>query len=445
MTSKVKTKARNSHRLLKFFLRCNISLFSIFPEVSFSNRITGKENDMHQKRIQEPKPEITPSSGDGIQVNSSSMLDSYEFNLTLLQSAPYPMVVTGRDTSIQYVNPAFENLSGFTRDELIGQKSPYPWWPPEKLQEYTKANAPGRRKELNKLERCYQKKNGEVFWVVLYIAPVRGKGDTQYFIGNYVDITERRRAEQEAEHLRQIMTHISRVNDLGEIATSLAHELNQPLTAIMANARAALRMMESGIINIGETKGILEDIYADGQRAGDIVRRMREPLKRGSPALEVLDLNSLIKEIYRLVRNDAALSGVTIELKPAPGLPKVKGDRTQLRQVVLNLVINALDSVKETVSGRKWIEICCSAHTDKTIKVEISDSGPGISEGSRQHLFEPFYTTKPDGLGVGLSISRNLVEAHGGRIWQENQAEGGSRFVFTLPVDRKSILTREED
>jgi two-component system, LuxR family, sensor kinase FixL len=400
---------------------------------------------MHQKIDQEPKPDSSPSSRNGNHVDPNSLQDSYEFNLTLLQSAPYPMVVTGRDTSIQYVNPAFESLTGFTRGELIGLKSPYPWWPPEKLKEYEKANAPGRRKELNKLERCYRKKNGDFFWVVLYIAPVKGRGDTQYYIGNYVDITERRRAEQEAERLRQIMTHISRVNDLGEIATSLAHELNQPLTAIMTNARAALRMMESGIINIGETKGILEDIYADGQRAGDIVRRMREPLKRGSSTLELLDVNSLIKEIYRLVRNDAALSGVTIDLKPAPGLPKVKGDRTQLRQVILNLVINALDSVKETVSGPKWIEICCSAPTDKLIRVEISDSGPGISEGSRQHLFEPFYTTKPDGLGVGLSISRNLVEAHGGRIWQENQVEGGSRFVFTLPVDQKSISTRERD
>jgi PAS domain S-box-containing protein len=382
----------------------------------------------------------TPShpGGNRSQPINRSLLESYEFNQTLLQGAPYALSVTGLDTSIQYVNPAFERLTGFAGDELIGRKCPYPWWPAEKIEEYSLANVPGRKKKLNRLERCYQKKNGEVFWVVINIAPVKGKRGDRYFIGNYVDITERRRAEQEAERLRQIMTHLSRANELGEVATSMAHELNQPLTAIMSNARAALHMLESGNVDIRETRVILEDIYSDGQRAGDIIRRIRDPLRRGTPTQESLDVNSLIREIYRLLQKKAALVGVTIDLKLDPGLSPVRGDRTQILQVILNLMVNAIDSLQGLRDRRLWIEMRSSIHNDKFIRVEINDSGPGIHEAVRKHLFEPFFSTKPDGLGLGLSICQNLIESHGGQIWQENRAEGGSRFIFTLPVNQKS-------
>jgi two-component system sensor kinase FixL len=515
---------------------------------------------MNHQAITKKAPPVSTRSRKGSRVRDTDLRTSYEFSRTLLQSGPYPVLVTGLDTSVQYVNPAFENLTGFTSAEVLGQKSPYPWWPPEKIPEYERANLEGRKIELNKLERYYQKKNGEVFWVAIHIAPVKYEEETRYFIANWVDFTERKRAEEalqesearfrmlsenslagifivrhgrlsyvnpafavmlgrprnelvgcipsslvhpedwnrvneairmrlrgeqtntqynfrclrgdgkivwlealsagfedqrqpallgtvlditeqrqaeeEVDRLRQVMAHVSRVNTLGELAASLAHELNQPLTAIMANARTALRIINSGQIDIAEIKEILEDVTADDKRAGDIIRRMREPLKRGQLTLELLDVNNLIGEIYQLVRNDATIAGVTIDMKLAAGLPKIRGDRTQLQQVLLNLLVNALDAVKERLAGQRWIEVRSTAGHDRLIRVEVSDSGPGIPEINREHLFEPLRTTKTDGLGVGLSISKHLIEDHGGRIWQENRSEGGARFIFTLPVEQ---------
>jgi PAS domain S-box-containing protein len=488
---------------------------------------------------------------------------SYEFLRTVLDSAPYPILVTELDSSISYVNPSFEKLAGFTAAELAGQKCPYPWWPAEKISEYEAANDEGRKKDLNKLERLYVKKNGEYFWAVVYIAPVRSRGNIRSFIANWVDVTERKRteaalqesetrfrmlsenslsgififrhgcfsyvnpalaemlgrsreelttcdvemlvhpedreslnenlqkrlrgeqthlpytcrclqgdakviwlemlaarfedggqpsllgtvlditeqrqAEEEADRLRQIMTQVSRVNTLGELAASLAHELNQPLAAIMINAKTALRLMNDGRANPEELRGILKDIAHDDKRAGEIIRRMREPLKRGTLALELLEVRDLVEEIYPMVKADAALAGVTIELSLEPGLPRVKGDRTQIQQILLNLVVNALDSVKGLTAGHRWIEIRTGQENSRYIKVEVNDSGPGIPETHRKNLFIPLYTTKPDGLGIGLSICKNLVEAHGGRIWQENRTEGGARFTFTLPTEPENL------
>jgi PAS domain S-box-containing protein len=483
---------------------------------------------------------------------------SYEFIRTLLDSAPYPVLVTNLDSSIDYVNPSFERLTGFTVAELAGQKCPYPWWPAEKIREYDAANFEGRKKDLNKLERYYHKKNGELFWAVVHIAPVISKGSIRSFIANWVDVTERKRteaalqesetrfrmlsenslsgififregrfsyinpalaemlgrsrkeltacdldtlvypedaeslnenmqtrlrgeqthlqytcrclrgdgkiiwlemlatrfedegqpsllgtvlditeqrqAEEEADRLRQIMTQVSRVNTLGELAASLAHELNQPLTAMMINAKTALRLINDSQEHIGEIRGILQDIADDDKRAGDIIRRMREPLKRGTLASELLDIKELVQEIYPLVKADAMTAGVTIDLNLTSGLAPVRGDRTQIQQILLNLVVNALDSVKGLTAGHRWIEIRTATENSRFIKVEVSDSGPGIPESNRKYLFIPLYSTKPDGLGIGLSICKNLVEAQGGHIWQENRSEGGARFTFTLPA-----------
>jgi PAS domain S-box-containing protein len=398
---------------------------------------------MRNRVVQKKAQAASGSKSVGGHKKSPDLHESSEFGRTLLQSAPYPILVTDLDTSINYVNPAFERLTGYISEELLGQKSPYPWWPPEKQQEYGEANGPGRTKELNELERYYRKKNGELFWVTLHIAPVKFDGKTRCFIAIWIDFTEQRRAEQEADSLRQIMSHVSRVNTLGELATSLAHELNQPLTAIMNNSSTALRMIRNGKVDIREITGILEDITADDQRAADIIRRMREPLKRSELKQELLDVNCFINDIYPLVRNNAALAGATIEMKKAPVLPLIKGDRTQLQQVLLNLIVNAFESVKESNVRFRWIGVRSSTNDDRSIKVEVSDSGPGVPEKNRQHLFEPFYTTKPDSLGVGLSICKNIVEDHGGRIWYEDRPGGGATFIFTLPVDQETSPDRE--
>jgi len=248
------------------------------------------------------------------------------------------------------------------------------------------------------------------------------------------DVTELRQAENELENLRQALAHVSRVSTLGELATALAHELNQPLAAIRTNAAAALQLMAAGNPDMKELREILGDIAADDERAGEIIRRMREPLKRGEIALKPLDMNALVREIHHLVKNDAVLAGATIHLSLAPALPPVLGDRIQLQQVLMNLMVNALDAVKEKSHGERRIGVCTTVEEGRVVRVEVRDSGPGVRGDDLERIFDFLYTTKQKGLGVGLSVCRTIVDAYGGRIWAETPSDGGTRLVFTLPV-----------
>ena len=257
------------------------------------------------------------------------------------------------------------------------------------------------------------------------------------------DVTELRQAENELENLRQALAHVSRVSTMGELATALAHELNQPLAAIRTNAAAALQSMAAGNPDMKELREILGDIAADDERAGEIIRRMREPLKRGDIALKPLDMNALVRDIHQLVRNDAVLAGATIHLNLAPALPPVLGDRIQMQQVLMNLMVNALDAVKGVEGGQRRIEALTIAEGGNAVRVEVRDSGPGVRGDDLEKIFEFLYTTKQEGLGVGLAICRTIVDAYGGRIWAETPSDGGTRLVFTIPAYRGS--TRLED
>jgi PAS domain S-box-containing protein len=344
-----------------------------------------------------------------------------------------------RDGRFAYVNPAFAEMLGRTRDELTACDL-VDIVHPEDLDSVNEANRKRLMGEQNNIQygfRCLGP-DGKTIWLEALSARFEDEKHPA-LLGTVLDVTEPRKVKEEADRLQQAIAHVSRVNTLGEVAASIAHELNQPLTAIMANAQTAIRIINKGEANSQELREILEDIASDDRRAGNIIRRMREPLKRGQLTLERLDVNNLINEIYPLVRTDATIAGVTIELKLGCGLPMIKGDRTQLQQVLLNLLVNALDAVKDQINGQRWIELRSSVDNERLVKVEVSDSGPGIKEINREHLFEPLWTTKPDGLGVGLSISKHLIQDHGGEIWQENRVEGGSRFIFTLPIEPEAI------
>jgi two-component system, LuxR family, sensor kinase FixL len=341
-----------------------------------------------------------------------------------------------RNGQFSYVNPAFASMLGRPRDEIAGCELLAFVYPEDRkmVNEAMQKRLDGELTTTQYYFRCFRG-DGKIVWLEALSTRLSDEKQAA-LLSTVLDITEQRKVKEEADRLRQVMDHVSRVNTLGELAASIAHELNQPLTAIMANAQTALRIINNGQVQIAEIKDILEDITADDRRAGDIIRRMREPLKRGQLTLELLDVNDLINEIFQLVKNDASIADVRIDLGLASGLPLIRGDKTQLQQVLLNLMVNALDAVKEQKSGQRCIELRSLVDHDHLIRVEIKDSGPGIPEVSREHLFELLCTTKPDGLGVGLSISKRLIQDHGGRIWQENRAEGGASFIFTLPVER---------
>jgi signal transduction histidine kinase len=242
-------------------------------------------------------------------------------------------------------------------------------------------------------------------------------------------------AEREARRLRQELTHIGRVSAMGELTASLAHELNQPLTAILNNAQVAQEYLETDAPNLGELREILRDIVADDQRAADVIRRLRELLKKGALEYVSLNINDVVDEVARLVRSDMVIRNVPLTLELTEGLPNVRGDRVQLQQVVLNMVLNGVEAMGEP-NGRPHALVIRTARAGgKSVGISVEDSGIGIDVKDVDRLFEPLYTTKAGGLGMGLAIVRTIVDAHGGRLRASNNVGGGATFQFTLPID----------
>lgn len=244
----------------------------------------------------------------------------------------------------------------------------------------------------------------------------------------------RRRSEIESGRLRQDLAHVGRVSTMGELTASLAHQLNQPLTAILSNAQAAQLLLESGDADLEEIRAILDDIVEDDKRAGEVIHRLRGFLKKGDLELSALDIGELVSQVARLVTSDAIIRGVAVRLELASGLPPVAGDRVQLQQVVLNLIMNGLDAMREAGTGERALVLRTSAGGPASVVVAVEDAGGGIAEADLDTVFRAFYTTKPDGLGMGLAIARSIVEAHGGHLEARNNPGGGATFSFTLPT-----------
>ena len=244
----------------------------------------------------------------------------------------------------------------------------------------------------------------------------------------------RRRSETEGQRLRQDLAHVGRVSTMGELTASLAHELNQPLTAILSNAQAAQRILSSGRTDLTEIREILGDIVEDDKRAGEVIRRLRGFLKKSTVELAALDIGELVGQVARLVSSDAIIRQVTIRLDLATGLPPVCGDRVQLQQVILNLLMNGLDAMRESPETERALILRTHRGGPGHVAVAVEDSGVGIAEADLEVLFHPFYTTKADGLGMGLAIARSIVEVHGGRLEARNNPRCGATFSFTLPA-----------
>ena len=232
---------------------------------------------------------------------------------------------------------------------------------------------------------------------------------------------------------REELLHVTRVGKLAEFVSSLAHEISQPLTAILSYAQAGQRMLAGREPKVRE---ILQFIINDDQRAVEVIHRLRSLLKKSVPEMKPLDINALINETVVLIATDATIRNIILESEFENGLPFVRGDRTQLQQVLLNLISNSFDAL-ESSKGEREIVIRTKRLNTNTIIVEVDDSGCGIPAHNIPKLFTHFFTSKPDGLGMGLSISRSIVEAHGGRLDVKNNPDRGATFYFTIPVDKK--------
>jgi two-component system sensor kinase FixL len=248
---------------------------------------------------------------------------------------------------------------------------------------------------------------------------------------------QRRRIRREDESLReqQRLAHLARVAVVGELSGGLAHELNQPLTSILSNAQAAQQALDRDRVDLAEVREILADIVAEDKRAGELIGRIRSLLKRQDSVKQAVDIRALLEEVQSLVKSSLTSRQVTLNATLEPRLPDVLGDRIQLQQVLLNLLLNACDAVKECDPADRHIELDARAEAEgQALHVVVTDHGHGIAADGLEQVFDAFFTTKPDGLGLGLAICRQIVNAHGGRLWAAHNDERGAAFHLTLPA-----------
>lgn len=276
--------------------------------------------------------------------------------------------------------------------------------------------------------------DGQVRWI-LCRAGVHGdyRGAPAQISGTFVDISERKAAESEVAHQRHELAHLMRVSMLGELSGGIAHELTQPLSAILSNAEAARILLTQKNPNIAEVVEVLDDIIGEDNRAGEVIRRLRGLLKKSEAKFESVDLNDLVTSTLRLLHNEQINRRVRVFVDLTSDIPLVSGDPVQLQQVLLNLLLNAMDAMNEMVPSRRKITVSTRLLSGEEIEVSVADSGIGLSQSSQMRAFQPFFTTKERGLGLGLSLSSSIIKLHLGDLILENNAQGGATARFRLP------------
>jgi PAS domain S-box-containing protein len=259
-------------------------------------------------------------------------------------------------------------------------------------------------------------------------------GDLVEFVGTAIDMTERRRAEEARLDAQNQLAHANRVTAMGQLAASIAHEVNQPIAATVTNAEAALRWLDRRPPDLEEVRQTLACIAKDGNRAAEVIDEIRALIKKAPPRKDRLEINGAIREVIGLTRGEVVKNGVWMHADLAEGLPLIQGDRVQLQQVILNLVINSVEAMSGVGEGARELLISTGKAEPDSVLVAVRDSGPGLAPATLERLFESFYTTKPGGLGLGLSICRSIIEAHGGRLWACANVPRGAVFQFTMPA-----------
>jgi PAS domain S-box-containing protein len=338
------------------------------------------------------------------------------------------LCIANTDGYFLRLNPAWERILGYTRKELMAKRF-LEFVHPDDVDITSKTvSTLASQQKIFLFENRYRCKNGTYRWLQWSSAPA---GNLIYAAAR--DITEHKRAEAEAFQARRELLQLDRLSRMGELTASLAHELNQPLAAILSNAQAGLRFLQSGKIDLKEIREILHDIAQDDQRAGNVIRSLRSMMKREEVDRNLIILNNVLNEVIQIFHTESVFRNVRVETEFDGSLPPVLGDKVQLQQVVLNLILNAADAMSHNPLEQRQI-ILRTGVKDERVRVAVRDFGSGIDKEKLERIFEPFFTTKGTGLGMGLSVCRTIVEAHGGRIWAENNPDRGVTFVFELPI-----------
>ena len=249
------------------------------------------------------------------------------------------------------------------------------------------------------------------------------------------------RVEERTEALQKAQTelaHVTRVMTLGELTASIAHEVNQPLAAIVTNGNATLRWLGGATPNLSEARQAVERIIKDSYRASAVISRIRTLVKKTPPRNDLVNLNEVIVEVFALAQSEARRNRVSLKQQLENDLPLVRGDRVQLQQVILNLIVNGLEAIAKSKNSARELIVSSKQNEENKVTIAVSDSGEGLDAANLDHVFDAFFTTKPDGMGMGLAISRTIIEAHGGRLWATSNSPRGAVFQFTLPVNAES-------
>jgi PAS domain S-box-containing protein len=279
-----------------------------------------------------------------------------------------------------------------------------------------------------------RRRDGRYRWVLDNGVPRHAADGTFLgYIGSCIDITERREAELESARQRSELARLSRVAMLGELSGALAHELNQPLAAILSNAQAAQRILARSPADLEEVRSILADVVEEDLRAREVIQRLRLLMEKGEVRHQAVDLNEVVLDVLRLVGNDLQIQGVTAHTDLAPGLPSVNADRVQVQQVLLNLILNGCHAMSNGHAGDRRLVLRTEASDGDGVLVTVSDHGVGIPPEDLERIFDPFYTTRNGGVGLGLALCRSIIAAHGGRLWAINSGDRGASLQFALP------------
>lgn len=373
----------------------------------------------------------------GVSMDITERKQAEELFHLATEASPSGTVLIDHEGRIVLVNTHAEQLFGYSRDELVGKKVEILL--PERFGtsfESDRANffiAPEARAMGSHAQLFARRKDGSEVPIEISVNPVQTPQGL-VVLANVVDVSARLAAEEVARRSREQVDLLGRVSLLGEMTASLAHELNQPLAAIVNNATAAMQYLEQGRLKPEQLEDILNDVVADGRRAFDVMQNVRNAIKKGAAIRGRINLNDLVKAITHMVEPDATAHFCKIKTSLIANLPPIEGDPIQIQQAVINLVRNAFDAMRDAPPSRRTVEIATNYNGDGAIGVAVRDYGPGISEAIRNRLFEQFFTTKDEGLGMGLAIVRSIIEAHGGTISAENAEGGGARFHFRLPV-----------
>jgi two-component system, LuxR family, sensor kinase FixL len=336
---------------------------------------------------------------------------------------------------ITFWNRGAEKLYGWTRDEAVGQVSHHLTQTifPAPLEEITaELNSTGRWEG----ELIHTRRDGsQVAVASRWALQLDGWGKPVAVLETNNDISESKRAEEALHKAQAELAHVTRVATLGEMTASIAHEVNQPLAAVVTNANACLRWLALQSPDLDEARQAVGRIIKDGHRASEVIGRVRALVKKSPPRKDWLNINDIILEVIALARSEMHRNRVSLQTQLADSLPLLLADRVQLQQVVLNLIVNGIEAMNRSSEGKRELGVSTERDGSNRVLIAVRDSGVGLNPESLEHLFDPFYTTKPDGMGMGLAISRSIIEAHGGRLWATLNAPCGAVFQFTLPHD----------